>query len=274
MIIPAEAVTGEPIPYVPRKSPHKPYTRASTFAKTLDDASGLASWLRMTVMLGFLRDDELADATRELLMGSDDPLNDPETKSSWRELTEWLHGVGGGNSAAELGTTWHLMTELIDRLPVRDPRFATTDDFELKRMAEYVEATSGYEMLLIEARIVNDKYKCAGTFDRLVRCPDGAVRIADLKTGSQDPKYPLAAAMQKRLYATGQLYEVETGARSPLHPDLDTDKGILIHLPAKGEGCQLYEMDLVAAERALEVAQMVREVRRIPARTLCVPLGS
>lgn len=249
------------------------YTRASTFAKTLDDPWGLVPWLRMTIMLGYLRDDSLASSTRELLTGVDDPLNDPETKGTWRELTEWLHETGGGNEAAERGTRWHEFTELIDRgRNGEKPGHFDATNYELTRMGDYVAATVDYEMLLIEARIVNDKYKVAGTFDRLVRCPDGAVRIADLKTGSQDPKYPLAAAMQKRLYATGYLYDVETGERTPIHPDLDPDRGILIHLPARGEGCQLYDMDLLAAERALEVAALVRDVRKIRPASICVPL--
>ena len=51
------------------------------------------------------------------------------------------------------------------------------------RLDAYREATQGFEVLDIECFVVNDELQAAGTFDRLYRCPDGRVRVADLKTG-------------------------------------------------------------------------------------------
>jgi len=115
--------------------------------------------------------------------------------------------------------------------------------------------------------VVVDELKCAGSLDRLVRLPDGRVVVADIKTGADEPKYASGVSAQCAIYAHGQRYNPETGERTELHPDLDPETGLLIHLPlAPVDGvqvCQMYTLDLVAGwERALLAAQ-VRDTKAI-----------
>jgi hypothetical protein len=116
-------------------------------------------------------------------------------------------------------------------------------------------------MLDVETFVVCDEATAAGTFDRLVRCPDGRVRVADLKSGKSEADYPLATSIQLSVYAHGKRYDPDSGARADLHPDLDDTQGLLIHLPPKG-GCRVIALDLDKGWRAALLAAQVHHVVR------------
>jgi len=83
----------------------------------------------------------------------------------------------------------------------------------------------------------------AGRFDRIVKCPDGKLRIADVKTGESADKYLHSHCTQLWLYASAPLLatgpqgdqDFEVTEFTPM-PAVDQDIAYVIHLPADGDG--------------------------------------
>jgi hypothetical protein len=83
----------------------------------------------------------------------------------------------------------------------------------------------------------------AGRFDRIVKCPDGKLRIADVKTGESADKYLHSHCTQLWLYASAPLLatgpqgdqDFEVTEFAPM-PAVDQDIAYVIHLPAEGDG--------------------------------------
>lgn len=109
-----------------------------------------------------------------------------------------------------------------------------------------------------EIRVVDDRRECAGTLDMLIRLPSGfrftdsrtgevvdlsgKVVVGDVKTGQWF--YPLSWAVQIAYYASGMRYNVKTGERTPIHPDLDTRYGVIIWIPYGREEPRAVIVDL------------------------------
>lgn len=232
------------------------YTRVSTLAKSLDDQSNLMTWTARVTAVGLALSPHLLDRVASLASKHPDPVSD--ARRDLNGIVKDAKLAAGGSSAADVGTALHEMTEVIDSgEPLKVVgRWAPHLD-------AYVQATAHLDMLEMETFVVNDELQSAGTFDRLIRLPDGRVVVADLKTGKSDAAYPLGVATQIAIYANGSRYDVETGERSPLHPDLDPTLGLLIHLPSKATPptCTLYDLDLVRGYEAAREAVKVRTIR-------------
>lgn len=242
-----------------------PYVRASTMAKALDDTSNLASWKVRVAAVGLARRADLRTRLAAVIAAHQDPVGG-DGKRDLNKLLEEAAEAGGASVAASTGTALHSLTEAVDA--GIDPADLLVDEHTADRLRQYRDATKDLEVLRVETFVVNDEVCAAGTFDRLVRLPDGRVVVADLKTGSHDADYPLNVATQVATYAHGMLYDPETGKRTTLHPDLDPWVGLLIHLPAKGDGCRVYEIDLDRGWAAARLADKVYDVRRWRARDL------
>lgn len=244
------------------------YTRVSTMAKALDDTSNLMTWKQRVTAVGLARRLDLRTRLAGIIASNPD---DPVGGAGKRDLTrlcEEAAEAGGGSTAASAGTGIHELTEAVDR--GTDPGDLLIDDSLADRLRQYADAMADFEVLDIETFVVNDAVQAAGTFDRLVRCPDGRVRVADLKTGAHDANYPLGVATQVAIYARGNRYDPDAG-RSPLHPDLDTSRGLLIHLPQKGDGCRVLPLDLDRGWEAALVAAQVHAIRKWRATDLLAP---
>lgn len=243
-----------------------PYTRVSTMAKALDDTTNLTAWKLRTVAVGLARRPDLRARVAGVIASfPDDPVADGK-----RDLAGILADAseaGGASRAASMGTAWHDLTAAVDL--GADPDDLEGVDADLaRRLREYMEATALLDVLAVERFVVVDDLMAAGTLDRLYRLPDGRVVVGDVKTGSSDPAYPLSVCVQVATYAHGSSYNPNTGARAPLHPDLDPTTGLLIHLPQRGKGCRVYELDLTAGWEAARTAAQVRAVRRLRADDL------
>lgn len=242
LIIPPEG--GQPVAY----------TRVSTLAKALDDLSQLMAWKQRKTAEGLVRRPDLLTRIAGALANGD-PDADWPTKRDLNTICREAVEAAGASRGASAGTGLHALTEAIDKGD--EPLFVPEADNQ--RLDAYRTATRDLDVLDIECFVVNDTVQAAGTFDRLVRCPDGRVRVADLKTGKSEADYPLATTMQIAVYAHGHRYDGQT--RSPLHPDLDLTTGLLIHLPppAKGEKprCDVVPLDL---ERGWRTAQLAAEI--------------
>ena len=247
---------GRPLIVPPEGGKPVGYTRVSTLAKALDDLNNLMAWKQRKTAQGLLmRPDLMTRLSGALATGKDSEADWP-TKRAFNEACQEACEAAGASTGASAGTGFHSLTEAIDRGD--EPMFVSAADAE--RLDAYRAATSGLTMLDIECFVVNDAVRSAGTFDRLVRLPDGAAVVADLKSGKSEAAYPFATTVQIATYANGHRYDPETGARSPLHDDLDVTRGLLIHMPPSG-GCTLYELDLTRGWQAAQLAAQVRDAR-------------
>lgn len=235
---------GRPLITPPDGGKAKPYTRATTLAGTLDNLYGLMGWKQRQTALGLA-------AREDLLTAVAAHAND---KKRLDEICEQALEASKSSAAATMGTAIHALSEKVDRGEELPPLpAATAADLEA-----YRRATADLEPVLIEQMVVLDDLQVAGTPDRIVRCPDGVVRIADLKTGN----VTFAAqkiAIQLALYAHGQVYDVATGERTPLPEGLDLETAIVIHLPAGSGTCEQVDVDIAAGWEAVEYAVWTRE---------------
>lgn len=208
-----------------------PYTRVSTLAKTLDDKTALTKWKQRQVVIGLGARPDLV-AVASTVKGDDRKLD---------EVVESAMTAAESERAANIGTALHAMSEQVDQDASLE---AFPAEFRAD-LAAYKTALAGIHMVATEMFVVTDEVQAAGTFDRLVRLPDGRVLVADLKTGRHESSYPHAAATQMAIYARGHLYDPERGRVGHL-PALGIDQahGLLIHLPAGQAKCDLYLLDL------------------------------
>lgn len=229
------------------------YTRATTVAKTLDDEGSLIKWAQRMTAAGLVRrPDLLALLASKLDDGGDIP---EQHKGDVQRICDEAKEHGGGSRAANLGTALHALTEALDL--GRNPYIAPDQAADINA---YRRAVEPFEVLGVEQFVVLDEHRIGGTFDRLWRLPDGRIVIADLKTG-RDLSYSWRSiAVQLAIYANGIGYH--DGVRTPLHADgVDTDTGIVIHLPVGQGRCDLYSVDLRAGTVALQHSMWARNWR-------------
>jgi hypothetical protein len=241
LIVPAEGGT-------PRA-----YKRASNYGSVLTNRSGIENWMKECVARGIAHQPDLVDRAVATVY-------DPK---EFRRTVDALFIAGGGDSAAKLGTTIH------DVLAQLDQGAITLDDvpsdFQVHaRHWQDALALHGFEVLpeYVECHLVCDGYEVAGSADNiLLRISDGALVIAEKKTGKSISERPIDYAVQMFLYAHSELYDVRTGERTPLAIDKDT--AYLFHIPASGTGCDVYEINLQGTTKeAVEIAKSVHAIRR------------
>lgn len=240
-----------------------PYTRVSTLSKKLDDQTGLTRWKQAMTAIGITQDAEARNRIAAMIAADHDPWR--TRKRDLGDMVERAFLAGGGDRAATSGTSLHEFTEQIDAGNPPPPDLVPDEWRGL--LDTYIWSTTHLEPLDAEVFVVVDELRVAGSFDRLWRMPDGRVLIGDLKTGASDPKYPSGVTTQIALYAHGQRYDPATGERTPIHPDLDTSTGLLVHLPlvdAESPHCDLYELDLAAGWGRAVLSAQVRDAPRIP----------
>jgi hypothetical protein len=223
------------------------YTRVSTLAKALDNKDALMKWKQRQTVIGLGKRPDLANMA-SAVDGDNRKLDD---------IVEQAMAAAESDRAANIGTTLHWLTEHVDAgtMPDNLPAEHVAD------LDAYEVAMKGIEIVGTEQFIVCDEVMAAGTFDRLVRLPDGRVMVADIKTGQHEPKYPHSATVQISVYAHGHLYDPERGRLGYL-PDLgvSTDEGLLIHLPAGKAQCDLYILDLTVGWHLARTAVVVRDI--------------
>lgn len=251
-IFPPEAIQrdrwGRPLIIVDGSPKAVPYTRCSTYAKSLSDTGGLTKWKMRQVVKGLKIDHSPLGS---IFSVDRNDLLDAAIEAAFERA--------GANESARKGTTIHGLTEWVDLGVEFDPA-------DYPPYGPFIEAyrnlTTGIGMLEVERFVVNDELQVAGTFDRLSRLHDGRVVIGDLKTGTSAAKNPHDAAIQMAVYSRSEYYDPETGQRSPIvTPEgepIDTSTGLLIHLPSNGDKPGLYLLNLDAAWDAALLARQVR----------------
>jgi len=234
---------GRPLIIPPTGGKAIAYTRATTIANSLDDASALTAWkMRMAAIGLTTRPDILLSITA----AQDD-------KMAVNSLIEDAMEVAGANKAANIGTAIHSFAERLDLgqdLGIVPPQWAPD-------IKAYEEATKILNNKFIEQFCVLDKFKIAGTPDRIVEY-NGELFVADIKTGRID--HPNNIAIQLAIYANGLPYDSATATRGTWG-DVNKDKAIIIHLPAGTGTCKLLWIDIKEGFKGLQFAMKVRKWR-------------
>jgi hypothetical protein len=155
----------------------------------------------------------------------------------------------------------------------------------------YQSAMSDYKILDSEVFVTVDELVAgktlhiAGSMDRIIEHPDLGPVVADLKTGADEPKFPLGVTTQVAIYARGKRYRDSTFPGTPafddgepngdssayrkeLWPFINQEAGVMIHCPLEPVNgsyvCHLYLLDLVSGWDALEIGTRIQSVRRPP----------
>jgi hypothetical protein len=281
---------GRPLLYPPQGGKAVAYTRVSTMAKWLDSQAGLINWKASMAMIGMARSKPIQARISAIVART---VNDAyrENKAALKDLVENATQIAQAQGRADLGTAVHEFTELLD---------AGTLDWsyvpeQLKAPLDaYRETMAGFETVDTEVFVAVDAdnggkdIRGAGSLDRIIRHPEFGVCVADIKTGAEEPKYPLGVTTQVAVYARGSRYrdarfggspgfddgqpnDDGTAYRKDLHPDLNKSVGIMIHLPlekvdprtGKSE-CALYALDLNHGWDSLLLGHRVQDARRPP----------
>lgn len=254
------------------------WERATTIAHTLDDTGGLTKWKRRMVLTGAALSPgvltEVPQLARDLELVKDDWRAAKKIKKALDKLCDEAAKAAGDGEAAALGTLLHTITEYYDagRLGEIEHLIPKDLDYDLDEYASAMRR-EGIERPpeFIERITVNTQVSGAGTFDRLLRLPDGRLVVGDLKTGGSVNLGALGFAIQLAEYAYADaMYDDETGQLVPMPADLDKTVGIIIHLPVGKARCELYEIDLVEGWQAALEAHWVRQ-RRDSAKALLRP---
>lgn len=239
----------------------RPFTRASTIAKALDDKDSLINYNSRLTAVGLAR--------RPDLLGIVQSLRDPEgvDKSELRRLVDDAADAGGRGVKANLGTSRHKFTEMLDEgKPIG--QILMPDDVRTDLIAYMNELDAkGLRPLpqFCETHCVRDDFDyngcgVSGSFDKVLG--DGAdLFIGDIKTG-QEVKYAMLAwSIQLAIYANmTHVYDVRTDTRLPM-PNVRKDVGFVIWLPAGQGRCEIIEIDLANGWRYAQLAVEVRRAR-------------
>jgi hypothetical protein len=234
----------------------KPYTRASSAAKAIEDTYNLELWARRNVVYGMAKDPSLV--ARVLGLGGSPHEWDQDAKKAANAIAEAAATVAQAQRSADIGTAVHRMVERINLGEEVDggPYQADLDAYRAAIDAMGWVIDPRY----VECRMVCDELEMAGTCDLIVE-HRASYFVADLKTGSTVEYATLGHAAQLAAYANGDLYHVEADSRTVI-TDLDTDIGYIIHLPAGQGRCDVYALDLDAGFQAAKLANRVRATRK------------
>ena len=234
---------GRPLIIPPSGGKAIAYTRATTIANSLDDASALTAWKMRMAAIGL--------TTRPDILLSITAVQDD--KMAVNSLIEDAMEVAGANKAANIGTAIHSFAERLDLgqdLGVVPPQWAPD-------VKAYEQATKILNNKFIEQFCVLDKFKIAGTPDRVVEYK-GELFIADIKTGRVD--HPNNISIQLAIYANGLPYDAATATRGTWG-EVNKEKAIIIHLPAGTGTCKLMWIDIKEGFKGLQFAMKTRKWR-------------
>lgn len=232
----------------PETGKERPWTRATTFAKTVAETSGLMRWQCRMVAKGV--------ATRPDLyaLAASTPI---DNKATLDKIAEDAKEAAAASSGANLGTALHAFTEQLDaggKIVVPAPWDADITAYQIATRTAGIRVDPKH----IERIVVVRDLGVAGTLDRIVAV-DGRVAIADVKTG-KDLSYSWGEiAIQLALYAHADAMW-DDGAYLPM-PDVSQDIALVIHLPVGRARCDLYEVDIAAGWWAAQMCEDVRTWR-------------
>lgn len=266
------------------------WTRATTFAKSVQDTFALSMWGDRMVLKGCALRPDIPAAAGTLDVKAD--------KNRMNELAEEAKKAAGNKIAANKGTAVHAFTEDRDKAlvgeqyqdrPVPEEFVPTVEAYEAILRAFGLEPVPG----LIEFTTAVKQFEIAGTSDRVYRVTRditftlnkrtitlyaGEYVVGDVKTGADLSYGWQEICIQLALYVQGLntsgVWDWGTGRWAkpnvPGKPDVllkvRTDVGLIPHLPVDRKPdtplATLYAIDLDAGWAACVLCEQVRAWRK------------
>ena len=238
----------------------KPWTRATTFAKSISDTYTLNMWGRRMSIKGLSQRPDL------LALAAATPLEDRERLN---KIAEDAAEHAGSKSGASLGTALHAFCEQVDG--GQSPFIPSPWDADVAAYRASMDAAHlGVADNMIERLVIVPQFDVAGTLDRIVVLPEPceqcglSLRIADLKTG-RDLSYGwLEISVQLALYAhAGALWNAGTKSYEVTGIDqLCRCSAVVMHLPVGEAKCTLYDVDIQIGWEMADLCHQVRLARK------------
>lgn len=239
-----------------------PWTRVTTFAKTLSDTFALTQWSERMVAKGMsLRPDLYALAAS----------TDIDDRTTLNKITDQAKEAAASAAGANLGSALHAFTEQLDRGEKPTVPQPWTDDVTAYQNAM---RAAGLTVMpdMIERIVVLPDMKVAGCFDRLLARHETTL-VGDLKTAKRVDYSWCEIAIQLALYAHGAaIWEPATETYQAM-PAVDQHRAIVMHLPVGQRRCQIYEVDIAAGWEAAHLALQVRTWRTRKDLATATPTG-
>lgn len=229
----------------------RPWTRATTLAKALEDTYNLEVWgMRMVAKGMALRPDLLALAAS---------LDVEADKKRLNDVAKDAKEAAGGSSGANMGTALHALTEKIDAGEKVDPGPFARElaAYRATLQAEGLEPVQDY----MERIICVPELGVAGRMDKLLDRGDGSLyQVGDLKSQKSMDFGGVSIAIQLSLYAHAYAVWDSRAEEWTDPPPIDPVMATVIWLPVGRGICQLYDVDIV---QGWQWAKLCAEVRRI-----------
>jgi hypothetical protein len=261
-----------------KKTKPVPFTRATTFAKSISDTFALSEWAQRMGAKGLASNPDLLMRVASLDLDRD--------KREINATFDEAKNRAGAKTAANLGTALHAFSEQVDR--GQSPTIPAPYDADIAAYTALLDA-HGLEIVdeYIERIVLEPTYEIAGTFDRIVRAgrdlevvmPSGEVKliergrlvVLDLKTG-RDLSYGWnEIAIQLAIYANAEyIYNRRDNALEPM-PPVHLDVALVLHLPVGKATATMYAVDIVEGWKACKLCEQVRFWRKH--RKLSVPIA-
>lgn len=231
------------------------WTRATTLAATMAEQYGLSIWKQRQVVWGLSR--------RPDLMTMAQTIAGPEDKKALGAIVDEAHIAAGTQAKANRGTAIHSACHAAERgaydqvpeelRPHVAGYFSELKRQQLQVIPEYVERT-----------VIVPDYQTAGTFDNLLRCPDGRIRVGDKKTGRMDYS-DIEFAIQMALYANASaLFNYDTGQYEPM-PEIAKDYAILMVIDPETGHCEAQRINIAWGWMWARTAFEVMAIRKTKA---------
>lgn len=236
-----------------------PWTRVTTFAKSIEDFFSLAAWQRRQVALGMGRRPDL------FFLAS--TIADNATKANAAalgDIVDECDAAAGTSAAATRGTAMHTVVERHEagvKQAVPPPY-----DRDLAAYQRLVDERGLGPVTLAEKIVVckRDGIQVAGRFDQVRLRHAGTEErpaIFDLKTGGSVGTFgQLSMLVQLAVYAYAtHIWDPESKTYIPM-PPVDQDNAYVIAVPVGTAQAKLYRLDIAEAWQTL--VPLCREVRK------------
>jgi hypothetical protein len=225
------------------------WQRATTLARMLADTYLLNQWeVRMTAKGLTMRPDLYAQVAAATL----------DEKSLINAVCTEAKEAAGSTVGRNAGSALHRFAERADageQITVPPPydRDIIAYRTELARLQITPVAN------MSERIIVVPDLGVAGTFDRHLEAPSWPLpRVGDLKTAQSIFGW-LEIAIQLAIYARGStIWDLDLERHLPM-PAVDQDVAIVMHVPAGGGACTIYEVDIAAGWHYAQLAVAISD---------------
>lgn len=244
-----------------------PWTRATTFAKSVSDTFALSAWAERMVAKGIASRPDLYALAASTSVDDKDALG---------RIAQDAKDAAAASAGANIGTALHSFTEAVDRGEspnIPDPWRADVDAYRATMTRAGLVVSPAH----IERIVVLPELRVAGQFDRLLwhktLTTDEPGVVGDVKTGKSVDYSWGEIAIQLALYAHAALiWDPVRYAYVPM-PAVDLERAIVMHVPAGKGRCDLYQVDIAAGWEMAAICSTVRSwrSRRDLAKPMAVP---